>query len=237
MSIRHWNDPADMRVLIVEDDPLLADGLTRTFNGQGFVADTVASGYSADELLRRDPFDLLVLDVGLPGIDGFEVARRVRRRGDAVPILMLTARDAVQDRVHGLNVGADDYVQKPFDKDELLARAHALVRRSRAAQRDVVSHGRLEMDCAARRCFAGGVPLELPPREWLLLEYLLRNVERVVNKEQIIAAVCRWDDDMSGNAVEVYVSRLRAKLEPHGVRIRTVRGFGYMLQAAADDPR
>ncbi|HMN63477.1 MAG: response regulator transcription factor [Burkholderiaceae bacterium] len=220
-----------MRVLIVEDDPLLADGLTRTFNGHGFVADTVDNGRSADILLERDPFDLVVLDVGLPGIDGFEVARRARQRGSTVPILMLTARDAVHDRVHGLNVGADDYVQKPFDKDELLARAHALVRRSRAQRHDTISHGRLVMDCAARRCFVDGAALDLPPREWLMLEYLLRNVERVVNKRQIVAAMCRWDEDMSDNAVEVYVSRLRAKLEPHGIRIRTVRGFGYMLQA------
>ncbi|MCM5571124.1 response regulator transcription factor [Burkholderiaceae bacterium FT117] len=222
-----------MRVLIAEDDPLLADGLTRTFNGHGHVADAVGDGRRADDLLRRDTFDLLVLDVNLPGIDGFEVARRARARGMAIPILMLTARDAVQDRVHGLNVGADDYLQKPFDKEELLARANALVRRSRAQRADTIVHGPLVMDLAARRCFVDGDPLDLPPREWLLLEYLLRNVERVVTKDQIVAAVCRWDEDMSGNAIEVYVSRLRAKLEPHDVRIRTVRGFGYMLQAAA----
>lgn len=223
-----------MRVLIVEDDPLLADGLTRTFNLHGFVADAVDNGRSADILLERDPFDLVVLDVGLPGIDGFEVARRARQRGSTVPILMLTARDAVHDRVHGLNLGADDYVQKPFDRDELLARAHALVRRSRA-QQDTISHGRLVMDRAARRCFVDGEPLELSPREWTMLEYLLRNVERVVNKRQIVAATCRWDEDMSDNAVEVHVSRLRAKLEPHDIRIRTVRGFGYMLPAMPGD--
>ncbi|HVL59124.1 MAG TPA: response regulator transcription factor [Burkholderiaceae bacterium] len=219
-----------MRVLIVEDDPLLADGLTRTFSGHGFCADAVDNGAAADQVLRRAPYDLLVLDVGLPGIDGFEVARRLRERGTELPILMLTARDSVQDRVHGLNVGADDYLQKPFDKDELLARANALVRRSRAARQDRIVHGPLLMDLAARRCFLGDQPLELPLREWLLLEYLLRSVEKVVSKDQIIAAVCRWDEEITSNAVEVYVSRLRGKLEPHGIRIRTVRGFGYMLQ-------
>lgn len=220
-----------MRVLIVEDDPLLADGLVRTFNGRGFVADTVSDGATADGILRRETFDLLVLDIGLPGLDGLELARRVRARGTQVPILMLTARDAVRDRVTGLNAGADDYLQKPFDKEELLARAHALIRRSRASGLDRIGHGPLTMDLSARRCFVGGEPLNLPMREWLMLEFLLRNVEKVVNKEQIIASVCRWDEELTGAAVEVYVSRLRAKLEPHGIRIRTVRGFGYMLPA------
>ena len=228
-----------MRILIVEDDPLLADGLVRTFTSHGFVADRVDNGRLADELLRRDAFDLVVLDVGLPGLDGFEVVRRLRARGQGVPVLMLTARDAVQDRVHGLNLGADDYLLKPFETEELTARAAALVRRARAAHGDRITHGPLVMDLAARRCFLDGAPLELPLREWTLLEYLLRNVEKVVNKDQIIAAVCRWDEEMSPNAVEVYVSRLRAKLEPAGVHIRTVRGFGYMLQAwqaVADSP-
>lgn len=220
-----------MRVLIVEDDALLADGLVRTFAANGFVADRVDNGRTADDLLRREPFDLVVLDVGLPGLDGFEVVRRARARQQMMPVLILTARDAVQDRVHGLNLGADDYLLKPFDLDELMARANALVRRSRAQQHERIAHGPLEMDFVARRCFVGGEPLELPLREWTLLEFLLRNVEKVVNKEQIIAAVCRWDEEMSSNAVEVYVSRLRTKLDPHGIRIRTVRGFGYMLHA------
>ena len=220
-----------MKILIVEDDPLLADGLVRTFSSHHFVPDRVDNGRLADELLRHDAFDLVVLDVGLPQMDGFEVVRRLRARGQTVPVLMLTARDAVQDRVHGLNLGADDYLLKPFETDELIARAQALVRRARAAHSDRITHGPLTMDLGARRCFLGEEPLELPLREWSLLEYLLRNVEKVVNKDQIIAAVCRWDEEMSLNAVEVYVSRLRNKLEPAGVRIRTVRGFGYMLHA------
>ena len=224
-----------MRVLIVEDDALLADGLVRTFAAQGFVADRVDNGRTADDLLRREPFDLVVLDVGLPGLDGFEVVRRARARQQMMPVLILTARDAVQDRVHGLNLGADDYLLKPFDLDELMARANALVRRSRAQQHDRITHGPLEMDFVARRCFLDGQPIDLPLREWTLLEFLLRNVEKVVNKEQIIAAVCRWDEEMSSNAVEVYVSRLRTKLESHGIRIRTVRGFGYMLHAWPGD--
>lgn len=225
-----------MRALIVEDDALLADGLLRTFAANGFAADRVDNGRTADNLLRREDFDLIVLDVGLPGLDGFEVVRRLRARQQTMPVLILTARDAVADRVHGLNLGADDYLLKPFDIDELIARAQALVRRSRATQHNRIVHGPLEIDFSARRCFLHGQPLELPLREWMLLEYLLRNVKKVVNKDQIIAAVCRWDEDMSANAVEVYMSRLRTKLEPAGIRIRTVRGFGYMLQAWPSTP-
>ncbi|UCE31661.1 MAG: response regulator transcription factor [Burkholderiales bacterium] len=220
-----------MKALIVEDDRLLSDGIARTLAANGFVAEHVDDGGSADGVLRREPFDLVVLDIGLPGLDGFEVVRRMRARGQQTPVLVLTARDAVQDRVLGLNLGADDYLPKPFDKDELVARANALVRRSRVETERRVVHGPLEVDFGARRAFLGGQPLELPLREWMLLEYLLRNVEKVVNKEQIIAAICRWDEEISPNAIEVYTSRLRAKLEPHGIRIRTIRGFGYMLMA------
>lgn len=225
-----------MRILIVEDDPLLADGLLRTFNSRGFVADAVTDGRSADHLLRRESFDLVVLDVGLPGIDGYEILRRMRAREQGCAVLMLTARDAVQDRVHGLNLGADDYLLKPFDHDELIARVNALLRRQKVDRQPRIVHGPFEMDLEARRSFLNGEPIELPLREWALLEFLLRNCEKVVSKERIIAAVCRWDDSMSPNAVEVYVSRLRSKLEPHGIQIRTVRGFGYMLSAWQGKP-
>lgn len=220
-----------MRILIIEDDSQLVQGLVGTFEAAGFTADSVADGRTADEVLRRQQFDLVVLDVGLPGLDGYEVVRRMRQREQGLPVLMLTARDAVADRVHGLNMGADDYLLKPFDNEELIARTRALLRRRNADRQSRITHGPLEMDFESRRCFIDGAPLELPLREWALLEFLLRNVEKVVSKERIIAAVCRWDDDMSPNAVEVYISRLRAKLELYGIRIRTIRGFGYMLSA------
>jgi len=147
-----------------------------------------------------------------------------------MPVLLLTARDKVDDRVHGLDLGADDYMVKPFAMPELTARVRALLRRSQSQAGPRVGHGPLTLDMAARRAFLGGAPLELAAREWSVLEVLLGRVERVVSKEAIIQAVAGWGEELSPNAIEVYVSRLRAKLEPAGIRIRTVRGFGYMLE-------
>jgi two-component system OmpR family response regulator len=219
-----------MRIMIVEDDAALARGVARLLESEGYAVDVVARGEQAILAAEQERFDLVILDVGLPGMDGFEVLRRLRAQAQRVPVLLLTARDAVDDRVHGLDLGADDYVAKPFAMSELTARVRALIRRSQAQAGPKVVHGPLMLDTVARRAFLDGVPLELAGREWAVLEVLLAKVERVVSKEMIIQAVANWGEELSLNAIEVYVSRLRAKLEPAGIRIRTVRGFGYMLE-------
>jgi len=221
---------SSMRILIVEDDSTLASGLARVLEGEGYAVDVVSRGEDALAAAQQERFDLLILDIGLPGIDGFETLRRLRASGARVPVLILTARDAVDDRVRGLDLGGDDYMPKPFAAPELAARVRALIRRSQARGGPRVEHGPLVLDTAARRAYLAGEPLELAAREWAVLEVLLANVERIVSKERIIQAVAGWGEELSPNAIEVYVSRLRAKLEPAGVRIRTVRGFGYMLQ-------
>ena len=221
---------ARMRILIVEDDAALADGLARILRAEGYAVDVAPRGELATHAAAGERFDLVILDVGLPDIDGFEVLRRLRADAQRMPVLLLTARDKVDDRVHGLDLGADDYMVKPFAMPELVARVRALIRRSQAQSGPRVAHGPLTLDVVARRAFLGNAPLELAAREWAVLEVLLARVERVVSKESIIQAVASWGDELSPNAIEVYVSRLRAKLEPAGIRIRTVRGFGYMLE-------
>jgi two-component system OmpR family response regulator len=219
-----------VRILIVEDDATLASGIARILEGEGHAIDVVASGEQAVLGARQERFDVMILDVGLPGIDGFEVLRRLRATGLKIPVLVLTARDALDDRVRGLDLGADDYMPKPFAMPELAARVRALVRRSQAQTGPKIVHGPLVLDTLARRAHLNGDPLDLAAREWAVLEVLLARVEKIVSKESIIQAVASWGEELTPNAIEVYVSRLRAKLEPAGVRIRTVRGFGYMLE-------
>jgi two-component system OmpR family response regulator len=219
-----------VRTLIVEDDAALASGIARILEGEGHAADVMARGEQAVLAARQERFDMMILDVGLPGIDGFEVLRRLRAAGQKIPVLVLTARDALDDRVHGLDLGADDYMAKPFAMPELAARVRALVRRSQAQTGPRIVHGPLVLDTLARRAHLGEEPLELAAREWAVLEVLLSRVEKIVSKDSIIQAVASWGEELTPNAIEVYVSRLRAKLEPSGVRIRTVRGFGYMLE-------
>jgi DNA-binding response OmpR family regulator len=223
-----------MHILLVEDDPALADSTARALRSQGWAVDVTARGEPVPLSVRQDPYDLVILDIGLPGIDGFETLRRVRAQGSATPVLMLTARDAVEDRVRGLDAGADDYLVKPFALSELLARVRVLHRRAQARIDATLRLGRLKMDLDARRAFIDAQPLELSAREWSVLEYLLGRAGKVVAKEQILQAVAGWDEAISENAIEVYVSRLRAKLDAAGVRIRTVRGFGYLLEGAED---
>jgi len=219
-----------MRILIVEDDVVLARGLARILEAEGYAVDAVKSGEQALLAVTQERFDLVILDVGLPGMDGFEALRRLRAAAERMPVLLLTARDAVDDRVRGLDLGGDDYVAKPFAMSELAARVRALIRRSQSQVGPKVVHGPLVLDTVARRAYLAGAPLELAAREWAVLEVLLARADRIVSKEAIIQAVANWGEELSPNAIEVYVSRLRAKLEPAGVRIRTVRGFGYMLE-------
>ena len=233
-----------LHILLVEDDAVLADGLVRALDAQDMTVHLVRDGLAADAALQRTDaasssisashvtFDVAVLDIGLPGIDGFEVVRRLRARGGVLPVLLLTARDAVEDRVRGLETGADDYLVKPFATAELIARIRALARRH-APLSAVLTLGRLSLDSATRRARIGDGAIDLSVREWGVLEYLLQHTGRVVSKQQIIDAILPWGDDVTPNAVEVYVSRLRLKLDGAGVAIRTIRGFGYLLEAAA----
>jgi two-component system OmpR family response regulator len=219
-----------MRVLIVEDDSVLADGLTRSLRGAEYAVDCVASGDQADHILISQGYDLVILDLGLPRLDGYEVLRRLRRRGVKVPVLVLTARDALNDRVRGLDLGADDYLTKPFDLPELEARVRALIRRGQAGGSSVLEHGPLTLDVGGRRATLNGSPLDLSARELGVLEVLLMRSGRVVNKDQLAEQLYGWDEEVGPNAIEVYVHRLRRKLEPAGITIRTIRGLGYLLE-------
>ncbi|HYL18789.1 MAG TPA: response regulator transcription factor [Burkholderiales bacterium] len=219
-----------MRILVVEDDPVLSDGLSRSLRHAGYAVDTAQDGKLADDLLSVHSFDLVVLDLGLPGLDGLEVLRRLRRRPSSTPVLILTARDEVEDRVGGLDLGADDYMVKPFNLAEFEARVRALVRRAQSATTARITHGALTLDTAARRAFVGSDALELSAREVSLLEALLLSAGRVVSKDQLADRLYGVSDEVGPNAIEVFVHRLRRKIEPAGVVIRTIRGLGYLVE-------
>ncbi len=222
-----------MRVLIVEDDEVLADGLMRYLQQTGYLVRTAASGTEADTILACEEFDLVILDLGLPGIDGFEVLRRVRRKQRYTPVIILSARDMLEDRVRGLDDGADDYLVKPFAPEELEARVRAIVRRGQVAEGGKITFGSLVVDMSARRAWLRDEPLRLTAREWLILEYLLSRSGKIVSKEQIAAAVTDNDGDTSHSALEVHISRLRSKLRPARVNIHSIRGFGYYIEEDA----
>jgi two-component system OmpR family response regulator len=222
-----------MRILIAEDDPVLADGLTRSLRQADFAVDCVHDGDEADHVLTAQNYDLVILDLGLPKRDGFDVLKRLRRRGSSVPVLVLTARDALADRVKGLDLGADDYLTKPFDLPELEARVRALIRRGQGGGSATLTHGPLTLDTSGRRATLHGAPLELSARELGVLEVLMLRSGRVVNKEQLAEQLYGWDEEVGANAIEVYVHRLRKKVEPAGVTIRTIRGLGYLLEKDA----
>jgi DNA-binding response OmpR family regulator len=222
-----------MRVLLVEDDSLLADAVVSGLRSAGFAADRVESAEHAELALASEHFDLIILDIGLPGISGLQWLRalRQRRSGAArVPVLILTARDGLDDRVDGLDLGADDYLVKPVELRELVARCRALIRRTGTIAAESVRFGPLELDTGARALRAGDRAIDLTPREWSILEYLILHATAVVSKDKLVQAISGWEDNLATNAIEVYVSRLRAKLEATGVRIRTVRGVGYRIE-------
>lgn len=219
-----------MRILIAEDDAIMADGLTRSLRQAGYAVDRVGTGVEADSAVTRGEFDLLILDLGLPKMGGLEVLRRLRARQSRLPVLILTALDGVNDRVRGLDLGADDYLAKPFDLNELEARVRALTRRGAASVSGVLRHGQLSYDQVGRVTEFRGKPLDLSARETGLLEILLLRVGRIVSKEQLVEHLCEWGEEVSTNAIEVYVHRLRKKIEAGGVRILTVRGLGYCLE-------
>lgn len=220
-----------MRLLVVEDDPDLADAVVRRLRRQGHAVDWQGDGAAALRVLGYESFDLLLLDVGLPGLDGLALLRQLRERGDKTPVLMLTARAEIEDRVHALDVGADDYLDKPFDFRELDARCRALLRRPQGQAAGLWRVGGLEIDSAARRVRCNGEELELPNREYSLLEILVGRMGRVVSKDDIASRLFSFDDEVGLNAVEVYVGRLRRKLAASQLRITTVRSLGYRVDA------
>jgi len=226
-----------MRILIAEDDHVLADGLLRTLRSSGAAVDHVASGAEADAaLLATDEFDLLILDLGLPRLHGLEVLKRLRGRGSALPVLILTAADSVEERVQGLDFGADDYMAKPFSLQELEARVRALTRRGMGATSSTIKHGPLVYDQAGRGASIDGRMVELSARELGLLEVLLQRAGRLVSKDQLVERLCEWGEEVSLNAIEVYIHRLRKKIEKGPIRIATVRGLGYCLEKIPSSP-
>ena len=216
-----------MRILLAEDDPLLGDGLRAGLGQLGFHVDWVRDGEAAERELRAEPYAAAVLDLGLPRLDGLDVLARVRRAGATMPVLVLTARDAVPDRIRGLDLGADDYVVKPVDLDELAARLRALVRRAHGQVQERLVAQDVMLDAAARSVTQAGVPVTLSTREFDLLQVLMLGAGRVLSREQIEQQLYSWGQEVESNAVEVHVHHLRRKLG--AALIQTVRGVGYML--------
>jgi two-component system OmpR family response regulator len=221
-----------MRILLAEDDTMLADAISRALSQSAHSVDIARDGRAADSALTDNSYDLVVLDIGLPLMDGFEVLRRLRTRRSQVPVLILSVRDGVDDRVSGLDLGADDYLTKPFHLFELEARVRALIRRAHAQSSPEIIHGRLRIDVAGRRLYCDDAPIDLTSREFATAELLLMRVNRVVTKQQLVDHLYGWEEGLSSNAVEVLIHRLRKKLEPSGLRIRTIRGMGYLVEHA-----
>jgi two-component system OmpR family response regulator len=225
-----------MRILLAEDDQIIADGLSRSLRQTGYAIDCAYNGLDADTALLTNTYDLVILDIGLPKLSGLDVLRRLRSRNSKVPVLILTALDGINDRVKGLDLGADDYMAKPFELPELEARVRALTRRS-SGTTPVIQCGLLVFDQADRTAQIDGVILDLSARELGLLEVLLSRVGRLVSKDQLVDHLCGWGEEVSHNAIEVYVHRLRKKIESGGVRITTVRGLGYCLEKPPEERR
>jgi len=226
-----------MRILIAEDDSILADGLSRSLRYDGYAVDVVNDGCSADSALQLQTFDLLILDLDLPQMNGLSVLRQLRQRQSALPVLILTASDTVEQRVQGLDLGADDYMAKPFALSELEARVRALTRRSAGSSVTVLRHKRLTFDLNGRIACIDGQPLDLSARETSLLEIFLSRCGRMISKNQLVDLLCEWGEEVTTNAIEVYIYRLRKKIEPSGAHITTVRGLGYCLDPEKSESR
>ena len=222
-----------MRILLVEDNEALADGLSAILKGTGHAVDVVRDGTSADAAIASETFDLVILDLTLPEMDGLDVLRAMRGRRSAASVLILTARGAPEERVRGLDLGADDYMIKPFDISEFEARVRMLLRRQAGLRSSAITFGNVALDLNSRTFSAEGTPLDIPARELGLLEILFMRAGKVVAKEAIIQSLAAFDDDLSANAIEQYVSRLRKRLAPHGLTVRTARGIGYYLDKAS----
>lgn len=224
-----------MHILVVEDDSVLADALTHSLRSLGYAVDTLATGAEADQALTTDEYDLVVLDIELPALDGFEVLRRLRRRKKQIPVLILTAHHQVHDRIHGLDLGADDYLTKPFATGELAARIRALIRRTQGVAVNLIQVGRLAIDLAGRRALLDDTSLDLSVSEVAVLEMLAARVGRVVSKDALMRGLYASDKDVGPNAIEIHVHRLRRKLQhaQADVSIRTIRGLGYLMEVVS----
>jgi two-component system, OmpR family, response regulator len=221
-----------MRIILVEDDLVLSHATAAALQQQGYAVDQFFDGEEAEQAIEMVSYDVILLDLGLPQKEGLSVLKAIREKGISTPVLILTARDSLEDRVSGLNLGADDYLVKPFDLPELEARIRALSRRRHVMQPVAFSQGSLKFDRSARRAYIHDKPLELSAREMGVLEMLLNNPNRVVSKEEILENICNWEEDLGTNAVEVYIHRLRKKLEPTEFNLRTIRGLGYLFECA-----
>lgn len=217
-----------MRLLLVEDDELLGDGLRIGLKQAGYTVEWLKDGATADQALQQEQFDLVVLDLGLPRQSGLEVLKNLRKRGNAVPVLILTARDSVEDRVQGLDCGGDDYLVKPFDLDELYARLRALQRRSSGRVEPLIEYGELIVDPAAHKVSLAGNEINLSTSEFALLHYLLDNKGRVIPRSRLEEMLYGWEGEVESNALEVFIHHLRKKLGRD--LIRTVRGVGYVIE-------
>jgi DNA-binding response OmpR family regulator len=220
-----------MRILLVEDNQRLSEAVSESLSKAGFEVDPVAAGGDALAALGSQPYDAVVLDLGLPDVDGTDVLRQLREKKNTLPVLILTARDSLSDKISGLNLGADDYMVKPFETDELVARVHALLRRPAQALDAVLTLGSLSFDSIGRQAKAAGQGLDLSRRETDLLEQLLRNAGKIVTKKTIEMRLYSYEERGSVNSVEVLVHRLRKKLQAQapGIEIHTLRGIGYMI--------
>lgn len=221
-----------MRILIVEDDPAIAAGVIATLRQSGHAVDHAGNGSHADTALRSTPYDLLILDLGLPGLDGSEVLQRVRKRGGNLPVLVITAREGLGERVRVLDLGADDYLVKPFALAEFEARVRALLRRYTAQGAPELALGRLRLDLPGHRAWVDDTPLDLTAREFGLLEALATRPDRVTSRAQLIEALCSWDEELTDNGLDIAIHRLRRKLADSGTQVRTIRGLGYLLEQA-----
>ncbi len=222
-----------MRILVVEDDSILGDGLSRSLSSS-YAVDWARDGEKADYFLSQTDYAAVILDLGLPKFDGLEVLRRLRQRKTHTPVIILTARNDVEDRVTGLDLGADDYLTKPFDLAELEARLRALIRRSHERAEGMMEFGSLRYDMNGQRVFIANEPVDLSAREIGVFQILALRAGRVVSKEQLLDHLCSYGEEVFPNTVEVYVHRLRKKLENSQVIIRTIRGLGYLLEKSHD---
>lgn len=225
-----------MRLLVVEDDLPLAEALTTLLTSSGYAVDCVHDGPSAEALTAVERFDLVILDLNLPEMDGLAVLNVMRARSNPAAVMILTARGAAEDRVRGLDLGADDYMAKPFDVREFEARVRSLLRRQAGLRSATVTLGTVSLDLTTRQFFASDQPLDLPPRERALLELLLTRAGKVVTKEAIVQSLTSLEDMLSDNAIEQYISRLRRRIAAFGLSLRTVRGIGYLLEKVPEQP-